>query len=89
MIVHAYGVHLRRGKGLDTMEYRGYTGTVEYDGVEGFFYGSVLDIEDTITYEADCEEGLEPAFRDSVDEYLDQCRACEVEPEQPRVAVEC
>ena len=71
------------------MEHRGYTGTVEYDEVEGFFYGRVLDIEDSIIYEADCEERLESAFRDSVDEYLDQCWACEVEPEQPRVAAEC
>jgi predicted HicB family RNase H-like nuclease len=71
------------------MEHRGYTGTVEYDAEEEFFYGRVLDIKDTITYEADCEERLEAAFRDSVDEYLDQCRACETEPEQPPVPAEC
>lgn len=70
------------------MEHRGYTGSVEYDAMEGYFYGRVLDLEDTITYEADCEERLESAFRDAVDEYLDQCWACEEEPEQPRVRVQ-
>lgn len=70
------------------MEHRGYTGSVEYDAVEDYFYGRVLDLEDTITYEADCEARLESAFRDAVDEYLDQCWACEEAPEQPRVRVE-
>lgn len=65
------------------MEHRGYTGSVEYDAAEGFFYGRVLDVRDSITYEADCEERLEAAFRDAVDEYLDQCWACETEPEPP------
>jgi predicted HicB family RNase H-like nuclease len=65
------------------MDYRGYTGTVEYDAVEGIFFGCVMGLKDTITYEAPREELLEAAFRDAVDEYLDQCRACEEEPERP------
>jgi hypothetical protein len=70
------------------MEHRGYTGSVEFDAVEGYFYGRVLDLKDTITYEADCEARLESAFRDAVDEYLDQCWACEQAPEQPPAAVQ-
>lgn len=65
------------------MDYRGYTGSVEYDAVEGIFQGCVLDLADVITYEAMSEELLEKAFRDAVDEYLEQCRACEVVPEPP------
>jgi predicted HicB family RNase H-like nuclease len=65
------------------MDHRGYTGSVEFDAEEGIFHGRVLDLRDTITYEADCEERLEAAFRDAVDEYLDQCWACETEPEPP------
>lgn len=68
------------------MEYRGYTGCVRYDAVERMFYGEVMDVRDTITYEAVDEEGLECAFRDAVDEYIGQCRACEQEPAQPRPA---
>jgi hypothetical protein len=70
------------------MEHRGYTGTVEYDRVDGFFYGRVLDIDDSVYYEAVSEERLEAAFRDAVDEYLDQCWACEQEPQRPRSAVD-
>ena len=65
------------------MEHRGYTGSVEYDAREGIFHGRVLDLRDTVTYEADCEARLEAAFRDAVDEYLDHCWACETEPEPP------
>lgn len=65
------------------MEHWGYTGSVEFDAEEGIFYGRVLDLRDTISYEADCEARLESAFRDAVDEYLDQCWACEVAPEPP------
>lgn len=65
------------------MEHRGYTGSVKYDPMERIFYGEVMDLGDTITYEAISEERLECAFRDAVDEYIDQCYACEEEPERP------
>ncbi|HLM69462.1 MAG TPA: hypothetical protein VK358_18115 [Longimicrobium sp.] len=58
-----------------------------YDAVERIFYGEVLDLEDAITYEAMNEELLETAFRDAIDEYIDQCYACEQEPERPRASV--
>jgi len=66
------------------MEHRGYTGTVEYDTVERFFHGRVELAQDLITYEADCAERLEAAFRDAIDTYLDACLACEETPEPPR-----
>lgn len=69
------------------MEHRGYTGTVEYDAVERIFYGYVMDLEDDITYEAMTEALLETAFRDAIDEYIDQCYACEQEPERPPVSL--
>lgn len=69
------------------MEHRGYTGSVAYDAVERIFYGEVLDLKDLITYEAMNEELLENAFRDAVDEYLDQCWACEQEPEPPPASI--
>lgn len=69
------------------MDYRGYTGSVEYDAVERIFHGVVMDLKDSIYYEAQAEELLEQAFRDAVDEYIDQCHACEQEPERPRSAL--
>ena len=65
------------------MEYRGYTGTVRYEARDAVFHGWVEGLRDTITYEAEREELLENAFREAVDEYLEQCRACEQEPEPP------
>jgi predicted HicB family RNase H-like nuclease len=69
------------------MEHRGYTGTVEYDAVEKIFHGVVMDLKDSIYYEAQREELLEAAFRDAIDEYIDQCYACEEEPEPPPSAL--
>jgi predicted HicB family RNase H-like nuclease len=65
------------------VEYRGYTGSVRYDAVEKIFHGIVMDLKDSIYYEALSEDLLEGAFRDAVDEYIDQCYACEEEPEPP------
>ncbi|HYW11772.1 MAG TPA: hypothetical protein VE871_07430 [Longimicrobium sp.] len=69
------------------MDHRGYTGTVEYDAVERIFYGYVMDLGDDITYEAMTEALLETAFRDAIDEYIDQCYACEEVPEPPPAAI--
>lgn len=69
------------------MEHRGYTGTVGYDAVEEIFYGYVVGLNDDITYEAMTEARLETAFRDAVDEYIDQCYACEEVPEPPPAAI--
>jgi predicted HicB family RNase H-like nuclease len=69
------------------MEHRGYTGSVAYDAGERIFYGEVLDLTDAVTYEAISEELLETAFRDAIDEYIDQCCACEQEPERPRASL--
>jgi hypothetical protein len=65
------------------MEHRGYTGTVEYDAIEGIFHGVVEHLDDTITYEADCLARLEAAFRDSIDTYIEACLGCEETPEPP------
>ncbi len=69
------------------MDHRGYTGTVEYDAVERIYYGYVMNLEDDITYEAITEALLETAFRDAIDEYIDQCYACEEVPEPPPAAM--
>lgn len=43
----------------------------------GVFYGLVDDIDGLRKYESDTADGIEKAFRDAVDDYIDACRESE------------
>lgn len=40
----------------------------------GVFYGLVDGIDGLCEYESETAEGIEKAFRDAVDDYIDACR---------------
>lgn len=65
------------------LEYRGYTGHVEFDGEAGLIHGEVLDTRDVITFQGTSVEELTRAFHDSVDDYLEFCRDRNEEPDKP------
>jgi predicted HicB family RNase H-like nuclease len=64
-------------------KYKGYAGLVEYDDEIGFFHGEVIDIENVITFQGQCVEELERAFRESIDDYLEFCVERNEEPDKP------
>ena len=51
--------------------------TPKHDDERGIFYGLVDDIEGLCEYESDTADGIEKAFRDAVDDYIDACRESE------------
>lgn len=51
--------------------------TPKHDAERGVFYGLVDDIEGLCEYESDTADGIEKAFRDAVDDYIDACRESE------------
>ena len=55
------------------LEYKGYTGHVEFDDEAGLFHGEVLDTRDVITFQGISVQQLEQAFRESIDDYLEFC----------------
>jgi predicted HicB family RNase H-like nuclease len=65
------------------LEYKGYTGHVEFDPEAGLFHGEVLDTRDVITFQGRSVEDLQQAFRDSVDDYLEFCKERNEEPDKP------
>ena len=65
------------------LDYKGYTGHVEFDAEAGLFHGEVLDTRDVITFQGTSVEDLQQAFRDSVEDYLDFCEERSEEPEKP------
>ncbi|MFA6499646.1 MAG: type II toxin-antitoxin system HicB family antitoxin [Desulfurivibrionaceae bacterium] len=67
----------------NTMEYKGYTGSVEYSDEDGIFFGKVQFIRALISYEGSNAEELRKDFHDGVDDYLAMCEEKNITPEQP------
>ena len=51
--------------------YKGYTGTIEFDEDDCVFHGRIVGIRGIVNYEAQNANDLVQAFRDSVDDYLE------------------
>lgn len=56
-----------------TLQYKGYDGSVEYSAEERVLHGSLMGIRDAIAYEGVDVDSLESNFRAAVDEYLAFC----------------
>ena len=69
---------------IETLTYRGYTGSIERDVEDGGYFGTVRGIRGVIHYESQRREGLEREFQASVDCYLEWCEERGKEPERPR-----
>ena len=59
----------------ETLEYKGYNGSVLYSAEDRVLHGRVVGIRDAITYEGSDVNSLERNFKKSVDEYLRFCKA--------------
>ena len=67
----------------NTMTYKGYNGSVEFDQSEPVFFGKVLFIRALISYEGDTATELLQSFHDAVDDYLEMCNQENIQPEKP------
>lgn len=63
--------------------YKEYNGAVEYSREDNCLYGKVIGIKSLLSYEGNAVQELEQNFHDVIDEYLEDCRERDVEPEQP------
>ncbi len=64
------------------LSYKNYNGTVEYSKEDGCLFGKVIGIKSLLSYEGDSVKELEQGFRNVIDEYLEDCKERNVEPEQ-------
>lgn len=55
------------------LAYKGYSGSVSFSQEDEVFYGKILGVNDTVTYEAETAKNLTKAFREAVDDYLKTC----------------
>lgn len=53
------------------VEYRGYIGSIEYSQEDGIYFGSLLDIRDSISYDGYTIEELYQSYHDAVDYYIE------------------
>lgn len=64
------------------LEYKGYSGTVEYSADDNILFGKVIGIKSLISYEGQSVDELRADFEDAVDEYLEYCEENKIEPEK-------
>ncbi len=65
------------------LEYKGYTGSIEYSPEDNLLYGKVLGIRGLISYEGETGKQLEEDFREAINTYLDDCKVKGQKPEKP------
>ncbi len=68
---------------MNAMTYRGYTARVEYDSEDRIFVGHIVGIRDIVSFHGDTVDGLEHAFHDAVDGYLEACKQLQQKPNKP------
>jgi len=64
------------------MNYKEYSGSVEFSDEDSIFYGRIIGINDHITYDGYSVEELRKNFQDAVDEYFEICAKMGKEPEK-------
>lgn len=67
----------------NTIEYKGYVGSVEFSEDDGIFFGKVMGIRSLISYEGENAKELLEDFHNAIDDYL---AACKAEGKIPEVA---
>lgn len=66
----------------NTIEYKGYIGSINYSSEDKCFFGKLEMIDDIITFEATTALELEDNFHYVVDDYLETCKALGREPQK-------
>jgi predicted HicB family RNase H-like nuclease len=65
------------------MKYKGYSAKVEFDEEAEIFFGTVINTNDTITFQSENAHELKKEFKASVDDYLAFCKELGKAPEKP------
>ena len=71
----------------NTMEYKGYIGSVEFSEPDSLFFGKVLGIHSLISYEGTNAKELVADFHGAVDDYLALCNEEGIMPEMAYTGV--
>ena len=67
-------IHMIRGGFAvknNTIEYKGYYGSVDYSAEDDILFGSVIGVRGLISYEGKSIDELKENFKEAVDSYLE------------------
>ena len=65
------------------MKYKGYAAHVEFDPQDRIFSARIMGIKAIVTFHRATVDGLENAFQEAVDHYLEICAEVGDEPNKP------
>ena len=65
------------------IEYKGYTGVIEFDPSIDAFHGRVVGLQDVVTFQGRSVDELRREMAVSVEDYLELCTEVGKEPERP------
>ena len=65
----------------NTIQYKGYVGSVDFSEDDSIFYGKVLGIRSLISYEGENVKEFIDDFYQAVDDYLAFCHSENIQPE--------
>jgi len=65
------------------LKFKGYFGSVEFSLEDQVLFGKIQCVNDLVTYEAETLSGLQLAFEEAVEDYLETCKAINKDPEKP------
>jgi len=68
---------------MDILKFGEYEGTAEVDMEKGVCRGTILFINDLVTYESDTVKGLQAEFESAVTDYLETCKSLGRDPHKP------
>ena len=66
----------------DSLQYKGYYANVQYSAEDDVLFGSIVGINDLVSFEGTSVKELKQAFYEAVDDYLETCKAQNKEPEK-------
>ena len=64
------------------MAYRSYFAAIQYSAEDEVFYGRVIGLNDSISFEGSTVRELKRGFKEAVDDYLETCKRIGKEPEK-------
>lgn len=57
----------------DILKYKGLIGSVQFRGEDDIFWGKIIGIRDSVTFEGNTVAALKKNFKEAVDDYIDLC----------------
>lgn len=71
------------GDTMNSMTYKGYFAKISFDERDDIFWGKVIGIKDSITFEGETVAQLTEDFHNAIDHYLDDCKKEGITPAKP------